>query len=561
MTVRPERMCHLRPMYTEVMRDLIQLVERTRPDRVGKHFSPMSPSERQQLLESHHPDYTREAFETLVVGKCKGQRAPRDLVTVLQSGSPLADGKSDLSLAEPDYDVDVLIVGGGGAGASAALAAFREGADVLLTTKLRLGDSNTVMAQGGVQAATLPHDSPVMHYLDVIGGGHFSNDPALVRCLVDDAPGIIRWLEKLGVIFDKKTDGTLMPVHGGGTSRQRMHAARDYSGLEIMRVLRDEVGNQGIECVEFSPAVELLLDGEGRAAGAVLHNLDTGTYLVARARTVVLACGGSGRLHYQGFPTTNHYGATGDGLVMAYRAGAELKFLDTMQYHPTGVAYPPQIEGLLVTEKLRGMGAMPLNVRGEMFVYHLETRDVEASAIIRECRERNLGVKTPTGMVGVWLDTALVETIHGQGVLERSFPAMLRQFLRFGIDIRKDPVLVYPTLHYQNGGIAIDPQGRTGVENLFAAGENTGGVHGRNRLAGNSLLDILVYGQRAGASAARQAREVQGNRGLTLNHAQSFHQELEKAGIDPEQRTSPVLFPYRAGAEVPTGTTQDTGGS
>ena len=255
----------------------------------------------------------------------------------------------------------MLVIGGGGAGASAALLARENGAEVLLATKLRFGDANTMMAQGGIQAADKENDSPSIHYLDVLGGGAFTNDPDLVEALVTDAPQVIAWLESLGVMFDKDPDGAMRTIHGGGTSRKRMHAARDYTGAEIMRTLRDEVRSQSsgvtpsIRIWEFRPAVELLLDGNGQVAGAILKDMDSGRFMRVNARAVIIATGGSGRLHYQGFPTTNHYGATGDGLVLAYRLGARLVFIDTMQYHPTGAAYPEQILGQLVTEKVRGL--------------------------------------------------------------------------------------------------------------------------------------------------------------------------------------------------------------
>lgn len=527
-------------MYTAAMRELIKRVEKTRPSRLEKEYKRMTPDERQDVLERFHPDYVKKGFEEIAVGPNRGDRAPRELASLLHSRGCLP---APPDIAHWDYSTDVLVIGGGGAGSAAALMAQEEGADVLVATKLRFGDSNTVMAQGGIQAATLPHDSPLIHYLDAVGGGHFTNVPQLVYNLVRDGPLVIKWLEDFGVLFDKTEDATLMPVHGGGTSRKRMHAARDYTGAEIMRILRDEVQNRGVEVLEFSPAVELLLDEQGRAAGAVLLNLETGAYSVVQAKTVVLSCGGSGRLHYQGFPTTNHYGATADALVMAYRAGARLKYMDTIQYHPTGVAYPPQILGLLVTEKLRSMGATPLNIDGELFVHHLETRDVEAAAIIRECRERKKGIETPTGMMGVWLDTPLLEIIHGEGTLEKSFPAMVRQFKRFDIDLRQDPILIYPTLHYQNGGIEINEDAETAVENLFAAGENTGGVHGRNRLAGNSLLDVLVYGRRAGVSAARKSREItERPQKLNLEHLEHYQRSLLEAGLAAEEE-APLLLP------------------
>ncbi len=526
--------------YTPQLRELMKKVEETRPSRVGNPFPRMTPEERQEVLKKFHPDYNEEGFREIRVGVDKGKRMPTEMADVIEAQSRLKGVPLDLNAL--DYDVDVLIIGGGGAGAAAALEAHAAGAEVLLVTKLRFGDANTMMAQGGIQAADKPNDTPGIHYLDVVGGGRFDNIPELARALVMDAPLVIAWLEKMGAMFDKKDDGTMITIHGGGTSRKRMHAARDYTGAEIMRTLRDEAYNRGIKVVEFCPAVELILDKQGRAAGAVLYNLETEQYHIARAKTVIIATGGSGRLHYRGFPTSNHYGATADGLVMGYRAGAKTIYADSIQYHPTGGAYPPQLLGLLVTEKTRGLGATPLNVNGEQFVYHLETRDVESSAIIRECEERKLGVPLPTGMNAVWLDSPLIELIHGEGTIERQLPAMLRQFARFGVDIRKEPMLIYPTLHYQNGGLLINENGESTVENLYVAGETAGGIHGTNRLMGNSLLDILVFGRRAGRHAAAKSKEMEAPEGLNLDHLEQYQRELEQAGIGAE-RVSPVLLP------------------
>jgi aspartate oxidase len=296
--------------------------------------------------------------------------------------------------------------------------------------------------------------------------------------------------------------------------------------------------------------------------------METEQYLVVRAAATIIATGGFGRLHLQGFPTTNHYGATADGIVLAYRVGVPFRFMDASQFHPTGVIFPEQNVGLLITEKVRGAGAQVLNREGEQFVYPLETRDVESSAIIRECHERGKGVPTPTGRVGVWLDSPMLEIIHGPGFVKSNFPAKYRQFERHGIDVSKEPMLVYPTLHYQNGGLKIDTQTETGVPGLFAAGEVTGGVHGRNRLMGNSLLDIVVFGRRAGlqvaaylgkvagksekggaggADSGKGAASGAGKRGgkLSLEHVRRYDAELKAAGID-NGRTSPMVLPdYR----------------
>jgi len=527
--------------YTPAMRESIKRVEATRPARLQETWPMMTPAEKQDVLRRFHPDYKPEGMRELRVGPAKGLRTPHELADLLEAHSLLRN--TELDLDQIDFDTDVLIIGAGGAGSAAALLAREQGAKVLMVTKLRHGDANTMMAQGGIQAADKPNDSPVIHYLDVMGGGHFTNDPDLVEALVRDAPEVIAWLESLGCMFDKEPDGTLITIHGGGTSRRRMHSARDYSGAEIMRTLRDEVRSypEDITVVEFSPAIELIMDDKGQAAGAVLLNLETGEHHVVRAKTTIIATGGSGRLHYQAFATTNHYGATGDGVILAYRLGADLSFLDTMQYHPTGAAFPAQIVGLLVTEKVRGLGAQVCNIEGIQFVYPRETRDVEASAIIRECIDRNNGITTPSDFVGVWLDSPMIDLIHGPGTIEKELPAMVRQFARFGIDMVNDPILVYPTLHYQNGGVSLRPDGATSVPNLFGAGEISGGVHGRNRLMGNSLLEVTVYGRRAGRAAGHRASEVTLGK-LSLAHVDAWEKGLAQAGVETDVE-SPMLLP------------------
>ena len=359
-----------------------------------------------------------------------------------------------------------------------------------------------------------------------------------------EAPDAIQWLNKLGVMFDKDAEGNMVTTHGGGTSRKRMHACKDYSGAEIMRTLRDEVINRQIPVVEFTSAVELIKDDKGQVAGAVLQNMETDDYLVAKAKTVIIATGGAGRLHYQDFPTSNHYGATADGLVLGYRAGAPLLYQDTIQYHPTGVAYPAQIFGALVTEKVRSLGAMLVNIDGEAFMHPLETRDVAAASIIRECSDRGKGVATPLGS-GVWLDTPMIERIGGEGTIEKRIPAMLRMYMNYDIDMRKQPILVYPTLHYQNGGLEIGGDGYTkAIDNLLVAGEAVGGIHGRNRLMGNSLLDIIVFGRNAGKAAAAKAKETELG-SMTLEHIEQYAEELKNAGIASDD-VSPLLLPKYA---------------
>ncbi len=532
--------------YPDFMRESIETVEATRSKRLGVTYPRLSLDEIDEVLHKYHPDYKEEEKRALRVGPSKGEEANHQFADLIEAHSRIDPEDIDLSVV--NHDVDVLVIGGGGAGCAAALMATEHGAEVLLATKLRLGDANTMMAQGGIQAADKPTDTPAIHYLDVMGGGHFNNKPDLVRALVMDAPRVIKWHEELGVMYDKDPDGTMQTKHGGGTSRKRMHSAKDYSGGEIMKTLRDEVQNHDIPVLEFSPAIELIKDDAGRVAGAVLYNLETKEYLVVRAKATIVATGGFGRLHIQGFPTTNHYGATGDGLVLAYRAGAEILYMDAVQYHPTGAAFPEQIVGLLITEKVRGLGAQLCNKNGVQFTYPLETRDVEASVIIRECWDRNLGVETATGMRGVWLDSPMIELIHGEGTIQSFLPAMVRQFKRFDIDITQDPILIFPTLHYQNGGIDIEDDTNTGVCGLYVAGEAAGGIHGTNRLMGNSLLDVNVFGRRAGIAAARYAREAELGE-LTLEHVAAYERELEAAGV-ATARVSPMLLPEYRGKEA-----------
>ncbi len=541
--------------YTPELKEFIRKVEKTRPERVerkrrGEEFPAMSLQERQDILK-YHPDFKEEGRTEILVGPNKGYRIANEMVELLHAKSRLDPGKVDLS--KVDQETDVLVIGGGGAGTSAALLAFQKGAKVLIATKLRLGDANTMMAEGGIQAATKAgKDSPYFHYLDALGGGHFKNDPELVETLVVEAPKAMAWLEKLGAMFSKFEDGRLKALHGGGTSRKRMHYAGDITGAEIMRTLRDEAKNHpdDIGVLEFSPAVELILNEKGACAGAVLYNLETEEYFVVKAKAVVLATGGSGRLHIQGFMTTNHYGATGDGLIMGYRAGVPLKFLHTVQYHPTGAVFPEQAEGLLITEKFRGAGANLLNIDGEQFVYEREPRDVEAASIIRECLERGKGVPTPTGKYGVWLDSPMIDILKGEGTVRKEFPGKWILFHRYGIDITKEPMLIYPTLHYQNGGLEITRDTKTVLPGLFVAGEASGGVHGENRLMGNSLLDVVVFGRIAGCSASEYAKSKAKDAPLTLDHVKKYNQAIDAAKVPVDGRVAPMLLPDYSNPEV-----------
>jgi succinate dehydrogenase/fumarate reductase flavoprotein subunit len=534
-------------MYPEYMRDSLKLVDETRQKRLefeksGKPvFAPMTAEERDDVLNKFHPDYKKESRRVVHIGPNKGEEITTEVADILESHSRIRPELFNLD--KPDYETDILIIGGGGAGCAAAIIAMQNYAKSIISTKLRMGDANSMMSQGGMQAAVPAKDSPTRHYLDAMGGGHFDNKPDLVRAMTEDGPDVVKWLEDLGVVWDKNPDHSMYVLHGGGTSRKRMHSCRDYTGAIIMRTLMDEVRNHpdNITVLEFMPTVELLLDGKGRCAGGILYNMETEEYFTVKAKATIIATGGYGRLHIRGFDTTNHYGATGDGLIMAYRAGAKLMYMDSVQYHPTGASFPEQIAGFLITEKIRGAGGQPLNKHGELFVFPREPRDVESAAFIRECLERHNGIQTPSGRWGVWLDSPLIEVIQGAGYLYKNFPAMVRQFIRYQIDITKEPMLVYPSLHYQNGGVEINAKCETNIPGLFVAGEASGGVHGRNRLMGNSVLDYNVFGRRAGKYAAEYIKHVTLGK-LTLQHITVYENELKKARIKTD-RMAPVLLP------------------
>ncbi|TFG09819.1 FAD-binding protein [Candidatus Thorarchaeota archaeon] len=543
--------------YPEYMMESVRKVEATREERKDKEFDRVSDDEAMEILKEWHPDYRKsdpEFFREIAVGPSKGKTVPTEVANVLEA-YPWVDPKSvDLSVIE--HDAEVFVIGTGGAGLAAILWANNEGVkmeDIVVSTKLRLGDSNSKMSQGGIQACDGEDDSPLIHWLDVMSGGHWTNDRTLARQLVMNGPSMIKWMELLGAEFDKHDDGGMQELMAGGASRKRIHSCKDYTGLELERVLMDEALSRGMRVLEFCPTVSLLTDDSSNVTGGLVWNLETEEYHVVRAKTTVIATGGFGRLHVAGFPTTNHYGATCDGVVMAYRAGADIVHMQSTQYHPTGAAYPEQIVGLLITEKCRSMGAQLVDAEGEAFIYPLETRDVESAAELRQIREGK-GVKTSTGQMGVWLDTPLIDEIRGEGAFEEGLAAIHRLYARFDIDASKYPVLVHPTLHYQNGGIAINadaqaiqPNGEP-IGRLFTAGETTGGVHGDNRLMGNSWLELLVYGRRAGISAARLASKTKMPRksDLKLTHLTRYSEELQKSGVKTE-RCSPIILPNYLG--------------
>jgi len=492
------------------------------------------------LLKAFHPDHSDNARVSLQVGANRGDPCQPDIARVLQSNALIDD--YDIAGAQL-ATADVLVIGGGGAGCAAALAAEAAGAKVVLATKLRLGDSNTVMAEGGIQAAVGEDDSPQKHFEDSIRAGHDAADRDLVAQMVLDGPDVVRWLMQLGVAFDmvdeKTLGGTLMRKRAGGASTARILSFRDYTGLEIMRVLREAVYlKPGIDSWNRCPVVELLSDDYGVCVGAVIYNMEWRTFVLVRAPSVILATGGSGRLHLNGFPTSNHYGATADGTVLAYRIGARLRDMDSFQYHPTGVAHPAHLAGGLISEAARSAGARLVNGQGSRFVDELRPRDIVAAAILRECAEGR-GVERD-GQVGVFLDTPRLEA-ERPGILAKTLVSLAHLAEKCRLDPAPTPFIVHPTLHYQNGGIAISRDGATHVPGLFCAGETAGGIHGRNRMMGNALLDILSFGRRAGTKAAEGAgRPLKGRSGI--EHVYEWQRQLTAEGLLLDLR-APLLFP------------------
>lgn len=467
--------------------------------------------EKEELIKKHHPEYNDSLYNAIPFGKSAGMRVNRELCALLIEGYR----GDNINPSSPMPKTDILVIGGGGAGALAALAAKKRGMRVLLVTKLRLGDSNTVMAEGGMQVPLGKNDSPDKMFADAMKGGRNRSDAELLQILARSARDSERMLERLGTAFDRDENGHLKTVRGGGTCESRIIHSGDRTGLELMRVLCDEIRAQGIETLEYTALLELLLDTEGCAAGALLEDTLEKKVFPIRAGAVIIATGGCGSLGFGGFPTTNFSGSTADGLAAAYRAGAELVDADSIQYHPTSLAFPKGHAGALITEKARSLGAALVNRNGDAFVNPLETRDAVTSAILREIAE---GRGSGSGISGfVLLDTPMIDLKNGKGTVETELPNLFGFMRELGTDIRTEPIPVFPAIHYQNGGLKIDGSCMTAVRGLFAAGEAVGGIHGRNRLMGNSLTDIAVFGNRAGEFASDYS-ETKKDLPLTLSH-------------------------------------------
>jgi L-aspartate oxidase len=390
--------------------------------------------------------------------------------------------------------VDVLVVGSGASGLAAAVSAERAGARVALVTKGALQSCNSAKAQGGIQAAFGLDDSPEQHAGDVWRSSHETADMGLAGILTAEAPGAIRWLEEHGVEFTRENGGYRL-ARCGGASRKRLLQVGDRTGHAITTALRETLKGSSAQTFPKSPLAQLERIESGWRARCGEHVFEAGA--------VVLAAGGRcyREAEERGELSTNHPGATGEATRIAAGLGAESRDLDALQYHPNGGAWPPGIQGYSIPETTRAYGAVLLNADREEFTDSLGPRDEVSQAIFDEV-ERGKGVETEDGRPAVWLDTTRI----AEADAEISLPYMLRRYRAGGIDPLREPILTYPVLHYQNGGLVIDEHGETTVEGLFACGEIAGGTHGRNRMMGNSLLECCVFGRRAGRAAAERAR-------------------------------------------------------
>jgi L-aspartate oxidase len=389
--------------------------------------------------------------------------------------------------------VDVLVVGSGASGLAAAVSAQRSGARVALATKGSLQSCNSAKAQGGIQAAFGDDDTPEQHADDVWKSSHETADRRLVEVLTGEAPGAIHWLEELGVQFTRENGGYRL-AKCGGASRKRLLQVGDRTGHAITAALRDAVEASSVLTFPKSPLSSLEAHENGWRARVGDHVVD--------AAAVVLAAGGRcyREAEERGELSTNHPGATGEVTQIALDLGADSRDMDALQYHPNGGAWPANMQGYSIPETTRAYGATLLNAEREEFTDALGPRDEVSQAIFDEVAAGR-GVETPDGRPAVYLDTTLVPEADA----DVSLPYMLRRYRAAGVDPLKEPILTYPVLHYQNGGLVIDEHAETTLEGVFACGEIAGGTHGRNRMMGNSLLECTVFGRRAGAAAAEKA--------------------------------------------------------
>ena len=426
------------------------------------------------------------------------------------------------------HEHDVLIIGAGGAGLRAAIEALGHGASVAVVCKSLLGKAHTVMAEGGIAAAMANVDAADdwrTHFRDTMRGGKFLNNWRMAQIHAQEAPERVRELEQWGALFDRTASGDILQRAFGGHTYKRLCHVGDRTGLEMIRTLQDRGVHLGIDVYMECAVTRLLKDGD-RIAGAFAYWRETGRFVVFKAKSVVMATGGIGKAWRI---TSNSWEYTGDGMALAYDAGAELIDMEFVQFHPTGMVWPPGVQGILVTEAVRGEGGILRNKEGERFMerydpekMELSTRDVVARAIYTEVRE---GRGTEHG--GAYLDISHKPADY----VKRKLPSMYHQFRELAdVDITQGPMEVGPTCHYMMGGIRVDAEtAQATVPGLFAAGEAAAGLHGANRLGGNSLSDLLVFGKRAGAAAAEHAKRSA---------------PVEINGGDVEKATREMLEPF-----------------
>jgi succinate dehydrogenase / fumarate reductase flavoprotein subunit len=431
------------------------------------------------------------------------------------------------------HEHDVLIIGAGGSGLRAAIEALAQGASVGVVCKSLLGKAHTVMAEGGIAAAMANVDAADnwrTHFRDTMRGGKFLNNWRMAQIHAQEAPERVHELEQWGALFDRTDDGRILQRAFGGHSFKRLCHVGDRTGLEMIRTLQDRGVQMGFD-VYMECTITRLLTDAGRVVGAFGYWRENGRFVVFKAKSIVLATGGLGKA----YPiTSNSWEYTGDGMALAYEAGAELMDMEFVQFHPTGMVWPPGVQGLLVTEAVRGEGGILRNKNGERFMekydpqrMELSTRDVVARAIYTEVKQ---GRGSEHG--GAFLDISHKPAEY----VKRKLPSMYHQFKELAdVDITKGPMEVGPTCHYMMGGVRVDAEtGATTIPGLFAAGEVAAGLHGANRLGGNSLSDLLVFGRRAGLAAAEQARQ---QNTMTVDAAQ----------IDAAEREALVPFQRNAG--------------
>jgi len=440
----------------------------------------------------------------------------------------------------PPYEThehDVLIIGAGGAGLRAAIEALAQGARVGLVCKSLLGKAHTVMAEGGIAAAmgnVDKKDDWRTHFCDTMRGGKFLNNWRMAQLHAQEAPERVRELEQWGALFDRTDDGQILQRAFGGHTFKRLCHVGDRTGLELIRTLQDRGVQQGIDVFMECTITRLIKDGE-RIAGAFGYWREQGRFVTFKAKSIVMATGGIGKAWKI---TSNSWEYTADGMALAYEAGAELLDMEFVQFHPTGMVWPPGVQGILVTEAVRGEGGTLKNNRGERFMekydpkrMELSTRDVVARAIYTEVKEGRGSIHG-----GAYLDISHKPAEY----VKKKLPSMYHQFKELAdVDITTGPMEVGPTCHYMMGGIRVEAEtGRSTVPGLFAAGEAAAGLHGSNRLGGNSLSDLLVFGKRAGKASAYHAKSVPAG-ALDAMQLQNAEREM----LAPFER-SDGEFPY-----------------